>query len=90
MLTGSSRGIVEKRRDFFRLNLQSSRVGLASTMSVRCRLSPLRWGSTHQALLCALWDRPGDDLTPWGCLLDLGSFREVMLSDVHRSAWVRV
>lgn len=44
--------------------------------------------SSIQAILSAVWDREGTDLMAWGCLLDAGSFHEVMFSELYRSAWV--
>lgn len=58
-----------------------------SCYSVCCVVWPLLFPA-KQAILTAVWDRAGADLGAWGCLLDFGSFDEVMSSELHRSAWV--
>ena len=41
-----------------------------------------------QTILSVVWDRRGEELLPWGGLVALGSFNQVMSSELFRPAWV--
>lgn len=44
--------------------------------------------SNTQTILGVVWDRRGEELLPWGGLIALRSFNQVMSSDLFRPAWV--